>query len=155
MPIILADFFWKFYYFNVINLKEGEMSISTKGFLYAENKKNFTIEKLVELLRSKFDGVKLRKTHIDNYLIIMFYDDDDSYRVLSVFTQYESYKYEGYPELNDDYIILFDLGLWGNSLKIITDILKSFGGGYIVENDCNDDWEIVAGKCIRKLSVII
>ena len=42
------------------------------------------------------------------------------------------------------------LGYWGNSVEILQDIAKNFGGGYIQENDCGfedgtDEWKYVNG----------
>lgn len=118
------------------------MGVNTQGFLFGEAKIIFSIEKLILYLSSKYENVKLEKNIINDYYVISFLDGDDQRR-LSLHTFYTSYKDEGYPELDDDYIILFDLSLWGNSVTIIKSIIAFFGGGYIIENDCTDDYYII------------
>lgn len=122
------------------------MSVDTNGFLYGNNKANFNLSKLVSYLESAgYTDVRIRDTHDKNYHIVTFNDGKDG-RNLSVFTRYTSYKHEGYPKLEDNFIILFSFGNWGNSISIMKGIVSAFGGGYILENDCNDDYYLIEGN---------
>jgi hypothetical protein len=55
---------------------------------------------------------------------------------------------EGYPcHMKPNVSITFSLGLWGRSVKIMEEIAKNFGGGFVRENDCDDeDWFYVEGE---------
>lgn len=118
------------------------MGVDTKGFLFGENKENFSIEKLVQYLDTNYTDVGLGSLFNEKDCLIYFKDSNE-WRMLFLFQNYSSYCHENYPNLEDGSIILFDLGCWGNSVKIMEGILEEFGGGYIIENDCNDDWKLI------------
>ena len=68
------------------------------------------------------------------------------------------YTYEPQEETNTPVPIIdgkscsLSLGYWGNSVEILEDIAKNFGGGYIQENDCGSledktsEWRYMKGE---------
>lgn len=125
------------------------MGINTKGFIYGKNKDNYSTEALVQYLKEIYTNVKIHRSGMSlewEYLRAPFTDGED-HRDLSVHYNYTSFKSEGYPDICDESIVLFDLNCWGNSIKIIEGIVAYFGGGYMVDNDCDtDDWYIVSSE---------
>lgn len=127
------------------------MGINTCGFIHSGNAKRFDFLSLVDYLRENY-----RLTGIypgDDLTQIGFLDGADK-RLLSVFPKYESYIYEGYPNFENTarsglpynskpYIVLFDVNCWGNSDDIIKGVVLHFGGGYLIHNDCDSDWETI------------
>lgn len=123
------------------------MGVDTKGFIYGKNKDRFSKEALVGYFHQKYTGVKVIQEEWQekcSFMEILFTDGEDN-RLLRVYYDYTSYRNEGYPKLEDYYIILFNLGMWGNSVETIKGIVSLFGGGYVLENDCYDDWYLIDG----------
>lgn len=127
------------------------MTINTKGFLHSDQAVNFEYLALIDYIREnyKITGVYPSK----DWMTICFSDGDDK-RVLSIFGQYTSYHKEGYPIFHNtakifrdrNFIVCFHIGCNGNSDKIIHGIIKHFGGGYFIHNDCESEWEIIGGQ---------
>ena len=77
-------------------------------------------------------------------LIFFYYNDE--YRMLfysySNINSHENLDY--YTEFNLEDMVKSEtthisLGYWGSSVQIIKEIIKNFGGGWLDENDCNDE----------------
>lgn len=130
------------------------MGCNTKGFIHSENASRFNFIDLIKFIEKEYGEIKTLYPSSSGYMTISFMDNKDG-RMLSVFQGYKSYIDEDYPKFKNNngnnfskpYITLFDLGLWGNSIDIITKIIKYFGGGYIIENDCGEkDWYLIKGE---------
>lgn len=125
------------------------MGVNTKGFIHSENAKKFhDILPLIDYIRDNYEVTGVYPVNWEG-IQISFKDGEDK-RLLSVFTRYSSYVNEDYPKFKNTatfspytdkgYIVLFDVNCWGNSVDIIKGIVSHFGGGYMIENDCNDNW---------------
>lgn len=126
------------------------MSVDTKG-----------------LIKGKIDLKEIYNYIVDNYDSEAVYNVDNGYsidRELSGFIYFKDgedkrqlylsegnnlkWKEKPYLELGikKDYVYL-SLGMWGNSIDIISNIVKNYGG-WIDENDCDEIGYIEIPKCM-------
>lgn len=111
------------------------MSESTEGYL----SKEITGKDVFYIITQKFDKDAKYDISIDPHDNtemgnIYFKDGNDNRKIFYCIG--EGTEGIGYKE-GEKYSCLI-LGNWGNSVKIMTEIIKCFGG-YIKENDCDDD----------------
>ena len=79
---------------------------------------------------------------------IFFNDNNDTRRMFGYIHHSEDDSERPIPIIPNISCTL-SLGLWGNSVEILQDIAKHFGGGYVRDNDCgsdgSDEWYFVEG----------
>ena len=124
------------------------MSVETYGII----KKKTSAKRIVEYLKTRYTNVKLLKRDkspvFENVYRISFQDGED-YRLMYIIQHDKKHPVDPkdywveIDEYNTDYFTktsftAMDLGYWGNSVKIIKDIVEHFGGGYICECDTHD-----------------
>lgn len=124
------------------------MSVDTLGII----KKKTSAKRIAEYLKTKYTNVKLLKRDkepvFENLYKISFQDGED-HRLMYIIQHDKSHPADSrdywveVDEYNTDYFnktsfTSIDLGYWGNSIKIIKDIVKHFDGGYICECDTYD-----------------
>jgi hypothetical protein len=103
------------------------MSINTKGII----RKGTTLPEIKEVLENKYGNVGI-KSYSDPTLFSLYFKDGEDQRKLSVFVDdvaKRDYKIDG---------VTLDLNCWGNSVEIMKLLLSEFGG-YLDENDCDDE----------------
>lgn len=61
------------------------------------------------------------------------------YDNLNSFENLEYYSEHGLEDLVKAETTYISLGYWGNSVEIIKEIVAQFGGGWVDENDCDDE----------------
>jgi hypothetical protein len=106
------------------------MGINTQGFFNSDIK----TEDIEDLLNNKFNvETKIENTGSKDYKQIHFTYKDEK-RMLSVFENYPDKSHTGH-----DKVTLIDLNFWGKSVEIIRGIVEEYGG-YMVEDDCSDEW---------------
>jgi len=103
------------------------MGVNTKAIL----RKDTTLEQIYLKLKDKYSDVQIHNTSASDFFIITFQDGLDNRRLSVFFNDYakNDYGLEG---------TLCDLNLWGNSIEIMKYLLDEFGG-YLDENDCDED----------------
>lgn len=104
------------------------MGVDTRAILT----KGTTLEQIVEALGNKYSTVKVNNGSSSEYFFITFLDGKDARQLCVSFDPYASYLDSG---LNGTYI---SLGMWGNSIQIAKYLCETFGG-YIDENDCDEE----------------
>lgn len=124
------------------------MSVETYGII----KKKTSAKRIAEYLKTKYTNVKLLKKDkepvFENLYKIKFQDKKD-HRLMYIIQHDKKHPVdpEDYwvelDEYNTDYFTKtsftsINLGYWGNSVKIIKDIVEHFGGGYICECDTHN-----------------
>lgn len=110
------------------------MSVSTHGIL----SKEITGRQIYDIIIDKYDieavfDIKIEEYHNSETGYIFFKDGEDQRQLFYCITQDE----EENTEFNNKEHVCLILGDWGNSVQIMTNIIKNFGG-YIDENDCDD-----------------
>lgn len=65
----------------------------------------------------------------------LLYDYDN----INQYENFEYYSKYGLREMVESEITFLSLGYWGSSVEIITEIVKYFGGGWVNDNDCDDE----------------
>jgi hypothetical protein len=132
------------------------MSIDTKGFIYGIRKEGFSLENLVEYIKEVYNASPCVEVEKDSVIRIHF-NYSNKNRFLWIFTNYKSYKTENYlqsiKDSGEESIILFSLGCWGNSVKIMKNIISFLGGGYILNNDCSGEWYEIAPQVLTASSI--
>ena len=103
------------------------MGVDTKGII----RKNVTVIELSEYLKTKYSDVVVHTTREENFFTINFTNGNDK-RTL--------WCHWGEVSMYDNHIqgVSLSFGLWGNAIEIMKDIVGHFGG-YVDENDCDDD----------------
>ena len=109
------------------------MGIDTKAIL----RKGTTLSEIKCRLELKYGKVTVHPTHSDDFFNLSFKEpkkipDASNYRTLAVFlNKYAKidYKIDG---------VLISLGYWGSNIEIMKWLLEEFGG-YLDENDCDDE----------------
>lgn len=61
------------------------------------------------------------------------------YENINNFENLEYYAKRGLEDMINTETTRVNIGAWGDSVEIITEIIKHFGGGWIDENDCDDN----------------
>lgn len=102
------------------------MSVDSKAII----RKGVKIEEIHEVLSKKYEDVKVHASQPD-FMFIIFKDEGHT-RQLAV-----SYTGSCLRENGIDGVWL-SLGMWGNSVDILRHLCETFGG-YLDENDCDDD----------------
>ena len=112
------------------------MGINTQGVMNSR----VEVSDIVEVLERKFNVItEIEDTHDKDYKQIVFdYNGED--RRMSVFVNYNDHSHIGFTGMNE--VTLIDLNLWGSSIELIEGIVEEYGG-YMVDNDCSDDWRYV------------
>lgn len=111
------------------------MSVDTNGFL----DKEITGKDVFNVITTKIDKDAEYKISIDSYDnaemgdIIFKYKDENRRLFYCITTDKEN----GTKFINGEKHVCLKLGKWGNSVKIMIDIIKCFGG-YIDEDDCDE-----------------
>lgn len=103
------------------------MGVDTKAII----RKGVTIQKIEKTLSDKYENVKVHSTSMSDFFNITFLDGEDS-RQLAVSFSNSCEREEGIGG------IWLSLGMWGNSVEIMKYLCHTFGG-YIDENDCDDE----------------
>ena len=98
-------------------------------------RKDITLVELVDYLKTQYKDVAVYITSFDYFFQIGFVDGEDK-RLLSCF--FNSYAKNNYGIEG----VFLSLSLCNNSIKIMKGICKYFGG-YIIENDCGDEWYVI------------
>ena len=103
------------------------MGVDTKAIL----RKGTTIEKIEKAISEKYTDVEVKPTSMLDFMYVIFKDGADQRQLAVSFTNSCE---------RDDNIagVWTSLGLWGNSIEIAKYLCESFGG-YIDENDCDDE----------------
>lgn len=126
------------------------MSVDTKGLL----KGRIDIEEVANIIKNKFktEYIKIEKEKDNVYNIEgkefrseygrIFFTYKGDNRILSYYFSTSQSDIKQHDEVNQENIYTqISLGYWGDSEKIITEIVKEYGG-YIDKNDCDDiDYE--------------
>lgn len=108
------------------------MSVDTDGKIKAE----YGVKDIQRVLNHKFKvETKLHYSGKKDYYTLEF-EYKDAHRILSVFENYND-------DETNDLCTHLSLGMYGSSIEIMRGILECFGG-YIRENDCENDWEFVS-----------
>lgn len=69
----------------------------------------------------------------ENRLLFYSYDNLNHYENLEYYTKF------GLEDMVKSETTYVSLGCWGSSVEIIKEIIENFGGGWIDENDCDDN----------------
>jgi hypothetical protein len=108
------------------------MSVDTDGKINAK----YGVKDIQRALKNKFNiESKVMDTYSKDFYQLSFQYKNET-RLLSVF---ENYIDDDTQEL----VTSMNIGMWGSSVKLMMGILESFGG-YIKENDCEDEWKYVS-----------
>lgn len=107
------------------------MGVDTKAII----RKDVTLVELVEYVKTQYEDVTVYTTDFDDFFQIGLVDGEDERLMSCFFNHYAKHYYE-----IDG--VLLSLSLWRNSIGIMKGICKYFGG-YIIENDCNDEWYVI------------
>ena len=103
------------------------MGVDTKAIL----RKGVTIEQIKEAIVLKYGTCEVRQTSIEYFMRFDFFDGTDK-RQLSVSFDSSSERDYGISG------VLCSLGMFGNSVEIARYLCETFGG-YLDENDCDDE----------------
>lgn len=106
------------------------MGVDTKAII----RNSVTLTNIVDALSKNYTDVNVLNTSIETYFVVLFNDGSDR-RKLSVHYGNIGFNDYGIPG------VLVSLGYWRNSVLIMKYLLNYFGGGCILENDCEDDWQ--------------
>lgn len=134
------------------------MSVDTKGII---NKKT-NVEEIYNYILSKFDSKatirRYDKGYHDSISVSIYFKDGEDDRQLFVILDIDDYKNE-YSALNftdesKSYAWL-SLGYWNNSIEIMKSIINQFGG-YVDENDCDDEgWYPISANPDKEIPTVI
>jgi hypothetical protein len=118
------------------------MGVDTHGYVDRE----VTASDIYNVILNKFDKDAIFDINVRNNYEgepeeignILFKIGEDQRKLFICYGEVNQEDQNSYMEFNGNrkYTYL-SLGFWGNSEKIMTDIVKSFGG-YVDENDCDD-----------------
>jgi len=103
------------------------MGVDTKAIL----RKGTTIEQIERAITAKYTDVEVITTSMFDFMFILFKDGEDQ-RKLAVSFSNTCERDCGIAG------VWTSLGLWGNSIEIAKYLCETFGG-YIDENDCDDE----------------
>lgn len=104
------------------------MGVDTKAII----RKDVSLDELVKFIANNYDNTEVHSTDMNYMFQISFKDGDDKRLMFCFFNEYGLSDYG----INGN---LLSFGCYGNSVSIMKNILNEFGG-YILENDCEDDW---------------
>lgn len=120
------------------------MSIDTNGFM----KQGVNPFELKKYLEGKYSEVEMRNEGSENFpfSVFIFKDGEDERSLFVSLCVYD--EENSYPvPVKKNVSCFLSLGCFGNSVKIMTDIIQNFGGGFILPSDSGYDgtgWEFVA-----------
>jgi hypothetical protein len=103
------------------------MSVDTRAIL----RKGVTIEQIEKAISEKYTEVKVHTLAAPDFMLIQFMDGAD-HRQLSVSFANSCERDYGIAG------VWVSLGMWGNSVEILTYLCETFGG-YLDENDYDDE----------------
>lgn len=69
----------------------------------------------------------------ENRMLFYMYENINSYENLEFYSNY------GLKDMVESEVTLLSLGYWGSSVEIMKELVAHFGGGWIDENDCDDE----------------
>lgn len=102
------------------------MGVDTKAIL----RKGTTMEQIKKAISDKYTEVEVMATMLD-FMYVTFKDGADQRRLAVSFTN-------SCERDNGIAGVWISLGMWGNSVEIARYLCETFGG-YLDENDCDDD----------------
>jgi len=102
------------------------MGVDTKAIL----RKGVTIEQIQEALSNKYGNVEVNST-FEDFMYVSFKDGDDQ-RDMAVSFNNSCERDNGIAG------VWCSMRLWGNSVEIARYLCETFGG-YLDENDCDDE----------------
>jgi hypothetical protein len=128
------------------------MGVDTKALLKGKIELIQLTNDLVELYGADRNDISIQFTfHVDYYKINFYHKDrpvfgrnidaakewnQNNFRSMSV-----NYNLPGdYDDVTAEECTYLSLGAWGESVEIMEVLLKKYGG-FIMRNDCTDDWE--------------
>lgn len=117
------------------------MSVDTLGF----PRRRVTPQEVLGFIRATYDKeAKLEplvssSSTIDKEGVVYFKFSEAEQRALWIFF-HRAGSEDGYdvPHPKAPYTV-FDLGYWGHSVEIVSELLAATGGGYIMPQDCDSD----------------
>jgi len=119
------------------------MSVDTKLYL----PQGINWNKLFDYLNDNYTEAKRATTIDHDCYTVMYFNDDEDQRILSVYIYHYDAEGEGYPcPAKPNVTTVLSLGCWGNSVKILEEIAQHFGGGFLLESDsafADEDWRYV------------
>ena len=125
------------------------MSVNSVAFL----KQGINIIKLAKYIKSKYNLIEYKANDYANsvfYTIYFIDNTDNSKRVLFIHIIFWDDEEHSYPtEVIKNTSCELSLSYWKNSAAILTDIVKHFGGGFILPDDSSFDgtgWQLVTPK---------
>ena len=103
------------------------MGVNTTAIL----RKGLTIEEIEKAISKKYTDVEVTPSSVLNFMYVMFKDGKDK-RQLAISFSNSCERDNGISG------VWCSLGMWGNSFEIVRYLCETFGG-YIDENDCDDE----------------
>ena len=119
------------------------MSCDSNLFL----KNGINILKLVKYIEQKYGkyGEVIYDEEMQCFSI--FFNDNNDNRIMFGYIHHSEDDSERPIPIIPNISCTLMLNLWGNSIEILQDIAKHFGGGYVRDNDCgsngSDEWYFV------------
>jgi hypothetical protein len=129
------------------------MGIDTKALLRGRVEVMQIANDLIELYGTEGDKVSINFTFDAGFFKISFYHKDrpkfgtnfeearawngKNIRSMCVFYNCKS----DYASVTTDECTMLSLGCWGESVEIMESLLCKYGG-WIMRNDCTDEWEV-------------
>lgn len=122
------------------------MGVDSKAFM----KQGINIIQLTKYLESKYKNVNVKSNETCDYIFyVAYFKDGEDNRALFVHLidwEDEDNTYPVKPVKGTS--VSLSLGYWGNSVKILTEILQNFGGGFLLPSDSMFDgtgWKFING----------
>ena len=128
------------------------MGVDTKALLKGKIELFQLANDVVELYGADRNDISIQFTFHVNFYKINFYHKDrpvfgrdiaamkewnqNNFRSMSVFYNLS----DDYKDVTTEECTYLSLGTWGESVEIMETLLKKYGG-YIIRNDCVDEWE--------------
>lgn len=78
-------------------------------------------------------GFIVFKYNEENRMLFYYYSNTNSYENLNYYSEY------GLEDMVKTETTHVGLGYWGSSVEIIKEIVENLGGGWLDENDCDDE----------------
>ena len=128
------------------------MGVDTKALLKGKIELVQLANDLAELYGTERRSISIHFTFDANFYKINFYHKDrpvfgydiaamkkwnqENFRSMCVFYNLS----DDYKDVTAEECTYLSLSTWGESVEIMEALLKKYGG-YIIRNDCTDDWE--------------
>lgn len=122
------------------------MGVDSKAFM----KQGINIIRLTKYLESKYKNVNVESNESGDYIFyVAYFKDGEDNRTLFVHLIDGDDEDGIYPvKPVKETSVSMSLGYWGNSVKILTEILQNFGGGFLLPSDSMFDgtgWKFING----------